>query len=269
MESGREPRLVTSLHNPTIRFARNLQRRRFRAREQAVLVEGLRAVATALDHGGVPRAVIIDQRRVDDLPAELLDGFRVRRADVLLAAPDVFAAIADTEHPQPIVGIFETPDRPLPDDASLVLALDGIRDPGNLGALIRTAAAADTDAVVLLPDCVDPLSPKVIRASAGLSFAVATGHFADVRAASHALFSDSPVIVIADAEGDIEWDQVDWRRPTLLVMGGEATGPSETTRTYADQRVAVPMPRAVDSLNVAAAGAVLLFEIVRQRRGRG
>ena len=161
------------------------------------------------------------------------------------------------------------PDHVPPRDASLVLALDGVRDPGNLGTLVRTAAAAAADAVALLPACVDPFNPSAVRASAGLVFAIPIVRVGDLAAVAASWFVERPQIAVADAESDQRWDAVDWTQPSIVVLGGEALGASEEVRTYADMRVTIPMAAGVESLNVAAAGAALLFESVRQRRPSG
>lgn len=236
-----------------------------RYREHAVLVEGPRAIRTAIEHGTRVRTVLIDARRADAVDPDLHAAFASLSARVLTVAGEAFDSFVDTEHPQPVVAIVEMPEPRLPRMATLALALDGVRDPGNLGTLLRTACAASVDVVALLPGCVDPFNPKTVRASAGLVFAIPVARFESLAAVGAACFSRPPQVVLAEAEGDLLWDQYDWAAPTLLALGGEAGGASDHVRTYADIRVRLPMAPGVESLNVAAAGAALLFECVRQR----
>lgn len=266
MEREREE-LITSPANPTLRYARSLQRRRVRARERALLVEGLRAIRTAIDAGSIPRAVLIDAGRRDELSPDDLILLRSSARRVMLVEPVLFAEVAETEHPQPVIAICELPGLAIPDDWSLLLAIDGVRDPGNLGTLIRTAAAAGADGVVILPDTVDPGNAKAVRSSAGSLFLLPVEH----RRTLESLVTERPGVTVAvtEAAAALEYDGVDWSGPVILVIGGEATGVSTDTRTFATTAVRIPMGPGVESLNAAVAGAILLYEVRRQRRRLG
>jgi TrmH family RNA methyltransferase len=257
--------LVTSVANPAIRFARSLQRRRNRERERAALVEGLRAISTALDYGATLRLLVIDADRAGQLPRRELSRLRDAAGRVVYAASAPFLALADTDHPQPLIAVFEQPSRPIIYPASLVVALDAVRDPGNLGTLVRAALAAGVDGLALLPESVDPFNLKALRASAGTLFGAAVESFTDLGAVAQR-FAAPPIVVVADAGAPVDYDTFDWTQPTLLVVGGEAHGVSDTPRTYADVSVRIPMAAGVESLNAGVAGAVLLFEAARQRR---
>jgi TrmH family RNA methyltransferase len=206
---GRDDGLITSLDNPTIRFARNLQRRRVRYRERAVLVEGTRTIRTASEHGARIRALLIDARHVDTVDPILLEALVGTSERVLLVAGEPFDSVVDTAHPQPLAAICAMPDAILPSEATLVLALDGVRDPGNLGTLTRTAAAAGADAVALLPGCVDQFHPRTVRASAGTVFALPIVPVADVSAIVQQSFCTKPLVVLADAAGDCTGHELD------------------------------------------------------------
>jgi TrmH family RNA methyltransferase len=259
--------LVTSVANPAIRFARSLQRRRSRERERAALVEGVRAIDTALDFGARLRLLIVDAGRAGQLPKRELTRMQDAAGRVLYVADAPFASVADTEHPQPVIAVFELPSRELPHPATLVVALDAIRDPGNLGTLVRAALAAGADGLAMLPESVDVWNPKAIRASAGTIFGVAAPNFPDIGSAARQCFAARPAVVVADANAALSYDAFDWTQPVLLVVGGEAQGVGIEPRTYADVSVRIPMTAGVESLNAAVAGAVLLFEAARQRRG--
>jgi TrmH family RNA methyltransferase len=120
--------------------------------------------------------------------------------------------------------------------------------------------------VALLPECVDPFNAKTVRASAGLVFAIPVLRIPNLDALIAASFETRPLVAAASAGSAQAWDEVDWTQPTVVVLGGEAAGISDEVRTYADIQVTIPMAPGVESLNVAAAGAALLFEAHRQRR---
>lgn len=258
--------LITSAANPTIKLARSLHRRRMRYRERAILVEGTRAIQSAAELSVPIRALLVDASRVDTVDPTLLRHLSEVASRTLLVDAPLFADLADTEHPQALIAICDMPDASLPSDCSFVVALDAVRDPGNLGTLVRSCAAAGVDGVALLPGCVDPFNSKVVRASVGMVFALAVRPFASVTDVVAQCFLDRPAIVTADADGDVDYDAMDWSRPALVIIGGEADGASERARTYADSAVRIPMAPGVESLNAAVAGSIIAFEVARQRR---
>lgn len=256
---------IVSAANPTIKLARSLLRRRVRQRERAILVEGTRAITAALNQGATLRAVLIDEGRRDQIDAAAMLDLRAAVSRLLFVTPDLFISFADTEHPQPVIAICEMPKSEIPATSSFVLVIDGIRDPGNLGTLIRAAAAAGIDGVALLPGTVDQFNSKSIRASAGSVFAIPVSTFRNVEHVSTQCFEQRPTVVVADGDGDQLYDSVDWKSPSMLIIGGEASGSGEQTRTYADIVARIPIVDAVESLNAALAGGIMLFEARRQR----
>jgi TrmH family RNA methyltransferase len=142
------------------------------------------------------------------------------------------------------------------------LILDGIADPGNLGTILRTAAAASVGLVVLAPHCVDPFNPKALRSAMGAHFRIpiARQSWDEIAGAVSGLS-----LYLADSGGTLPYYNVDWRGPSALIVGGEAHGADPHARQLAGATVAIPMGSAVESLNAASAAAVILFEIRRQR----
>jgi TrmH family RNA methyltransferase len=187
---------------------------------------------------------------------------------MLLVDPPLFHQITDTEHPQPLVAICEMPDMRLPDDCSFVIALDSVRDPGNLGTLVRSAAGAGADGVALLHGSADPFNPKVVRSSVGTIFALPVQAFSGIPAIFSSCFRTKPRVVIADSDGERPYDAVDWTVSVVAIIGGEADGAGHEARTYADEIVAIPMAPEIESLNAAVAGSIIAFEVARQRRLR-
>lgn len=258
--------LITSSANPTIKLARSLHRKKVRHRERAILVEGIRAIRTAHGFGVHIRALLIDVSRSSDVAQTELTLLRAAADRALLVEPSLFEQIADTEHPQPMIAICEMRDQRLPPDCTFVLAVDGVRDPGNLGTLVRSAAAAGADGVALLPGSVDPYNPKVVRATSGTLFAIPLQTFNSIGDVATNCFLKRPAIVVSDSDGEQIYDEVDWTRPALIVVGGEASGADERVRTYADVLVRIPMAEGIESLNAAVAGSIIAFEVARRRR---
>jgi TrmH family RNA methyltransferase len=162
--------------------------------------------------------------------------------------------------PQGILGVFPWPDLPIPPDPGLVFVADGWRDPGNLGTVIRTAAAAGVALVALTSGTVDPYNPKTLRAGMGAHFRVPMRSFDWPTLAQR--FPDHPIYV-ADAAGDQPYHTIDWTRPALLAVGGEAHGISPAARALPHTTIYIPMAPGAESLNAAVAASLLIYEARR------
>jgi TrmH family RNA methyltransferase len=178
-------------------------------------------------------------------------------------SPNLLSSISDTETSQGIIAALSQTQLPIPNSTTFTLVLDQIRDPGNLGTLIRTAAAASVDALLLPPETTDAFAPKVVRAGMGAHFQLpihpmSWDEIDQVCKDSHLL------VFLADMNGQSCWE-TDFRQPLALIVGGEAQGASQQARRTASTQVSIPMPGQVESLNAGVAGAMLLFEVVRQR----
>jgi TrmH family RNA methyltransferase len=175
----------------------------------------------------------------------------------------VMKAMADTVSPQGVLAVVPFVElAPLP-SPSLGLVVDRLRDPGNLGAILRSANAAGVGQVILAPKTVDPYNPKVVRGAMGAHFrlpivALSWPEIAEALAGVQ--------VLLADARAEQAYDEVDWIWPSALIIGGEAHGASQEARELAADTIAIPMHGGVESLNAAVAASVILFEAARQRR---
>ena len=176
----------------------------------------------------------------------------------------MLSSISDTETSQGIIAALDNCQLPIPKSFNFILIPDQIRDPGNLGTLIRTAAAAGAQAVLLPPETTDAFAPKVVRAGMGAHFRLPI-HAMSWDEIEQVCKSGSLQIFLADMNGHSCWE-TDLRVPLALIVGGEADGASDPARKLTGTVVSIPMPGEAESLNAGAAGAVLMFEIVRQRK---
>jgi TrmH family RNA methyltransferase len=171
------------------------------------------------------------------------------------AAPELLSWLADTETTQGVVAVFDRPAlREGADEGQVVLVLDGLQDPGNVGTILRSALASGLVTSVVARGGADPFGPKAARAAAGALFHM---RFVDT-------IPEGRPVWVADRDGELPYDQVDWRQPCVLVVGSEAAGPSAEMRAEASGRVSIPLRGPVESLNAAVAASILLFEAARQ-----
>jgi len=183
----------------------------------------------------------------------------------------VMERVASTVTPQPLLAVVSY--RPSPwatlDGATLVVACVDVRDPGNLGTVIRTADAAGVDAVVCCDGTVDPTNPKTLRSTAGSLFHVPVVHGGSAAEALAELSARGFTTVATVVRGGTDYVAFDWTRPVALVLGNEAAGLDPALVAELDAGVTVPMAGRAESLNVGVSAAVLCFEALRQRRTRG
>ena len=262
LQESLEP--IEGLRNPLIRRVRSLLRRKARHEERAFLVQGVRAVSD-MTAAGITALVTLVRDTEDDL--SLVD--YAGESPVRLVSPKLFDQLTDVPHPQGIVSVISMDDLPREPpgartDPDLLLIADGIRDPGNLGTLCRSAAGAGVASIWLTPDTVDPFNPKCVRAAMGSLFRISL-HFAtepELRDRIERL----DVVAVADARGEVPYDNIDWTLPSAIIIGGEAFGPTASIRTLATANVRIPLAADIESLNAGVAGSLLIFEAARQRR---
>lgn len=262
---NRSADIIASSSNPGIKTIRSLHRRKFRQQERAFIVEGVRAVADVLASGMVPRAVYLREGTDPGMVGDIPPGVPVRTV-----VPSVFDALTDTVHPQGMLAIVPMLEEAgLPDVATspLVMVLDGVRDPGNMGTLLRSAAGAGVDHVVIAPECVDPYHPRSVRAGMGAHYRIGFSHrsWDELRP----YLTNFDIVALADARGNAEYDTVGWTAPAVIIVGGEAFGPTSEAHASANVRVSIPLANGVESLNAGVAGSLLAFEAARQRRLSG
>jgi RNA methyltransferase, TrmH family len=253
--------MINSLQNNKVKYVRRLQAdRRFRTREQAFVVEGVRWLAELAGSPEPPRLLFATADWLKNpAQAELLSDLTL---PVQMVTTAVMAAMSDTETPQGVLAVMGVVQRPFPPQPTLLLILDSIRDPGNLGTILRTAGAAGVDGVWLGPGCVDAYNPKVVRSSMGalLRLPLAGGSWSEIAASTKGL-----VVYLAAADGAVAYTAVDWTQPTALIIGSEASGAGQQAHRLAYERIAIPIQSHTESLNAAVAAGVILFEVMRQR----
>ena len=257
--------MLTSPQNDKIKLIRRLQARsRNRRKENKYVIEGVRLCEEALAAGCKPKLVIFTEG-LNQRGEQVVDGFEAIGAEVIQVIPEVMQAASDTETPQGILAVLPLEGKPIPTEVDFVLIPDLLRDPGNMGTLLRTAQAAAVDAVLIPPGSVDPFSPKVVRAAMGAHFYLPV-HKIAWKQINEIIKTLRLPVFLADAAGGQPCYEADFDSPLALVIGGEASGASNQARKLSPSMVHIPMPGRAESLNAAVAGAVLLFEVVRQRR---
>jgi TrmH family RNA methyltransferase len=255
--------MITSTQNSRLKLVRALGGRpQERRKAGAFLAEGVRLVEEALS-ADWPARFVLYTGGLSERGRMLVERMKVAGWELDEVAPNLMNSISETEASQGILAVLEDHQIPIPDSLNFLLIPDQIRDPGNLGSLLRSAWAAGVSAVLLPPETTDAFAPKVVRAGMGAHFRLPI-HNLGWEAIAEVCGSVGLQVFLADMSGASCWES-DMRAPLALIVGGEAQGASQQARTLASTLVSIPMPGKAESLNAGVAGVILMFEVVRQR----
>ncbi len=259
---------VTSLANPLIKDIKALAQKKFRDQQNAFMAEGLKLVIDALDLGWSIKTLVFAKAGRGNAAVEKVAARTVAAGGTVLEVSEkVLVAITRRDNPQMVVGVFQQKLLPLKDirahDGDVWVALDRVRDPGNLGTVIRTVDAVGAKGVILVGETTDPFSVETVRATMGSIFAVPV-----TKATPEAFLawrnSFSGLVVGTHLKGAVDYRSVDFSRgPVLLMMGNEQQGLPDNLAESCDRLLRIPQAGRADSLNLAVATGVMLFEIRR------
>jgi TrmH family RNA methyltransferase len=260
------PKAITSLTNDRVKAIRALDMRKVRKETGLFVAEGASLLVTARDNGFTPETIAYQAGSIESGIAKGLVTWALKEgAEVLEVSEAVLAKLSSKDNPQTMLGVFRQRFTAAPKPAVVAqpetwLALEEVRDPGNLGTIIRTCDAVGISGVILAGNCCDPYSLEAIRATMGSIFSVPLVKLE--REALLRLMTDWPGDVVAtglDAREDFR--KADYRGPQLVVMGSEGPGLSADASSAATRRVKIPMSGNLDSLNLAIATALTLYHI--------
>jgi TrmH family RNA methyltransferase len=259
--------MITSAHNPKIQAIRALLRQpKQRQEENSLVIEGIRLSEEAINSNWPVQQVFYssDISRRGNLIIQKLSNLGTPLEEI---SPALMKSLSETESTQGILMVISMRNQPIPHEITLALIIDTLRDPGNLGTILRTAWAAKADCVFLTPTTTDPFSPKVLRSAMGAHFhlPIISLDLPDIKV----LLKERPQpinIFLADLQSNTSIWETDLSQPCTILVGSEAEGPSQDAFNVADKIIHIPMPGKSESLNAAAAAAILLFEAVRQRQ---
>jgi RNA methyltransferase, TrmH family len=257
---------VTSLTNPTVKAVRALHLRKTRDETGQFVVEGLKAVTEGIETGHAPAILLYGPEAADHpLLRSAVQAARAAGGQVIEVTPDILAKVSRRDNPQAVVGVFTQTFQPLaeisPQDARVWVALNRVRDPGNLGTIVRTADAAGCGGVILVGECCDPYSVEAVRATMGSIFAVPLIKTSESEfAAWRAGWPGSVAGTLLTATTD--YRAAAYQSPTLILMGNEQQGLPPEMAALCDVTVKIPMRGRADSLNLAVATGVMIYAVM-------
>lgn len=262
------PRQVTAFSNPLVKQARALREKKHRRAEGLFLAEGLRILTEARETGMLPEMLFFSDAS-HALVAALIESVEAAGGEAIETTPDILHKISGKENPQTVIGVYRQLDTSLEridrDAAPLWIVAQALRDPGNLGTILRTGDAVGAGGLILVDDCVDPFSVESVRASMGALFTqnIAMARWPDfvtwLRSAPAQLIGTS-------LRASLDYQAAHYARPAFILVGNEQAGLPEAYEEECDVLVKMPMLGRADSLNAAVATAVMAYEVINQWR---
>ena len=263
---------MQELSKEKLKQIHKLKTEKEREKEGKFLIEGLHLCQEALTSdwelelvlfSGKFRESSVGQRLIEEFSKKGIEAFGIKKKEI--------EKLADTETPQGIMAVVKkkkfTLSKDILKNSSLLLGLDNIRDPGNLGTMIRTADAAGTEAVLLSKGCVELYNPKVIRSTMGSIFHLPVIENLDFSEVIPDLKEVGFKIIVSEVHGVKDYTKVSYPEKTCIVIGNEASGISQQILNLADERIKIPIFGKAESLNAPVAAGILLYEIVRNKKG--
>jgi TrmH family RNA methyltransferase len=264
------PRQITAFSNATVKLLRSLRDKKARRAEGLFLAEGLRILAEARDSGRLPEIVAFspDGAR-HPLAAEIIAATEAAGGDAIETTPDILSKMSGKDNPQMLLGAYRQPETSLERidraKAPLWIVVQALRDPGNIGTILRTGDAVGAGGLILIDDCADPFSVEAVRASMGALFTqdIATARWPEF--VSWLRFAEGQ-LVGTSLKATHDYLEADYQRPCFLLIGNEQQGLPADYEAECDLLVKIPMAGRADSLNAAMAAAVMAFAITASWR---
>ncbi len=268
-------RQITGFSNPTVKALRALREKKHRKRERRFLAEGLRLLTDARECGHIPQVLVLaDQRDPHPLLSALEQAVADAGGEIIETTPDILSKITGKDNPQAVAGVFEEFDTSLAaldrGSADIWLVAQALRDPGNLGTMLRTGDAIGAGGLILIDDCADPFSVEAVRASMGAVFtqAIARADWDEFESWLRSVAGQQGGQLVAASLRDAQpYRGAPYTAPCFVMVGNESRGLPEAYEIACDLRVTMPMKGRADSLNAAVAAAVLGYEVLAAFEG--
>jgi TrmH family RNA methyltransferase len=265
------PRLITSFSNATVKRLRSLRDKKARREEGLFLAEGLRIIAEARDSGRIPEIIAFSaEGGRHPLAAQIIAATEAAGGEAIETSPEILAKMSGKDNPQMLLAAYRQPETGLEridrSAAPLWIVVQALRDPGNIGTILRTGDAAGAGGLVLVDDCADPFSVEAVRASMGAVFtqAIAAARWADFIAW---LRGGPGQLVGTSLKAATDYLDARYEPPCFVLIGNEQQGLPADYEAACDRLVKIPMAGRADSLNAAMAAAVMAFQVRASWRG--
>ena len=258
--------VISSKDNEIVKNIRKLKEKKYRDLENAYIVEGIKMVKEAIEEKASIRQIIIcdDCEKTDSIPKELM--YEIAKYDCLYVTSKIFKYISEVQTPQGVLAVVEknNRDEDINYNEDIIVALDDIQDPGNLGTILRTVDSVGLTQILVSKGTADPYNPKVVRSSMGAIYRVKVIECEDLLETLKEVKRNKFKILVSSLKESNSIYNVKYNKK-VLVIGNEANGVEEKIMNIADEKIKIPMLGKTESLNAAVATGIILYEYVRQK----
>lgn len=249
---------------------RSMTSRHGRKKSDKVLIEGVRSISAMIERDVTPECIVVSPRDLSEPGNQFLKTLASKRISLFECDAKRFTHLSDTEHSQGIIALVNRDSLQAPEAAwrriRLAVYLDKVADPGNVGTIIRTSAALGVSLIALSPGCADIANPKVLRSTAGAVFAMPIATEISAETLAVYLKSNQVELIGADGDGSVEIDSFEPKSKLCIALGAEAEGLSWEIQSICNPVVKIPIAREVESLNVASAAAILIYQMSQKMK---
>ena len=258
--------VITSKDNEIIKGLKKLKEKKYRDEEGLYIIEGIKIIEEAIAERAKINKIVICEECVEaeEISQKLL--YEIAKYNCIYVSKKVFSTLTDVVAPQGILAVIEKPGRDSKIDYNqdLILALDGIQDPGNLGTILRTADSVNLNQIIITKNTADPYNPKVVRSTMGAIFRVKIIETDNLVQTLREIKKNKFKVVVTSLDTEDSIYNIDYKKK-VIVIGNEANGVSKEVQELADNKVKIPMLGRTESLNASVATGIVLYEYVRQK----
>lgn len=258
--------VISSKENEVIKNIRKLKEKKYRDIENSYVIEGIKLIKEAIAENANIRQIIMCEDYTDNVELDKDTLFEIAKYNLIYVTRNIINLITDVKTPQGIIAVIEKNNNIEQIDYSqdIIVALDGVQDPGNLGTILRTADSANLKQIILSKNCADPYNPKVVRSTMGGIFRINIIEVEDLENSLKQMKKNNFKVMVTSLDTEKSVYDVDYSKK-VIVIGNEANGVSKEVQDMADEKVIIPMLGKTESLNASVAAGIMIYEYVRRK----
>lgn len=258
--------VISSKENEVIKNIRKLKEKKYRDIENSYVIEGIKLIKEAIAENANIRQIIMCEDYTDNVELDKDTLFEIAKYNLIYVTRNIINLITDVKTPQGIIAVIEKNNNIEQIDYSqdIIVALDGVQDPGNLGTILRTADSANLKQIILSKNCADPYNPKVVRSTMGGIFRINIIEVEDLENSLKQMKKNNFKVMVTSLDTEKSVYDVDYSKK-VVVIGNEANGVSKEVQDMADEKVIIPMLGKTESLNASVAAGIMIYEYVRRK----
>ena len=258
--------VISGKDNEIIKSIRKLKEKKYRDLENSYVVEGIKLVKEAIEEKQVIKQIVVCEECISNGELDKDTLYEIAKYNLLYVTKKVFDLITDVKTPQGILAVIEknNNDKDIDFSQDIIIALDGVQDPGNLGTILRTADSANLNQIILSKNSADPYNPKVVRSTMGAIYRINIIQSENLAQTLQQIKKNNYKVMVTSLDTKHSIYNVSYDRK-IIVIGNEANGVTQEVQEIADEKVKIPMLGKTESLNASVAAGIMIYEYVRRK----